>query len=445
MNPIRIFLVAALAVLTGLWLLADTALPQPLTWFSFRAVFVQWTGIIAIGSMSLAMLLALRPRWLEPRLGGLDKMYRLHKWLGISALATSVLHWWWAQGTKWMVGWGWLERPQRGPRPGDAQRGAIEAFFGSQRGLAETLGEWAFYAVALLIVLALVKRFPYHLFARTHTLLAAAFLVLAWHAMVLVKFDYWRQPIGWVLAALLAAGSVAALLALAGRIGAGRKVRGTVEWLQHYPALDVIESRIALEPGWPGHAAGQFAFVTSHPREGAHPYTIASAWNPRDGRITFISKALGDHTRRLREHLKPGLPVTVEGPYGCFDFDDGSSHQVWIGAGIGITPFVARMKQLAAAKHDTVVDLFHPTAVADPAALAKLDADARAAGVKLHLLVDASHGRLDGARLRAAVPDWAGASIWFCGPSAFGQALRADLLAHGLSAGRFHQELFEMR
>jgi predicted ferric reductase len=33
-------------------------------------------------------------------------MYRLHKWLGIAALAAGVLHWWWAKGTKWMVGWG---------------------------------------------------------------------------------------------------------------------------------------------------------------------------------------------------------------------------------------------------------------------------------------------------------------------------------------------------
>ena len=41
------------------------------------------------------------------------------------------------------------------------------------------------------------------------------------------------------------------------------------------------------------------------------------------------------------------MPVTVEGPYGCFDFEDAQPRQVWIGAGIGITPFVARMKQLA--------------------------------------------------------------------------------------------------
>ena len=38
-----------------------------------------------------------------------------------------------------------------------------------------------------------------------------------------------------------------------------------------------------------------------------------------------------------------------------------------------------------------------------------------------------------------------GASVWFCGPAAFGRALHTDLHAHGLAQDRFHQELFEMR
>jgi predicted ferric reductase len=203
---------------------------------------------------------------------------------------------------------------------------------------------------------------------------------------------------------------------------------------------------VVLGPGWPGHAAGQFAFVTSDPREGAHPYTIASAWQPAEPGITVVTKALGDHTRRLRERLHPGMPVTVEGPYGCFTFDDGRRRQVWIGAGIGITPFIARMKQLAAQPgHGQQIDLFHPTAVHEEAAIAKLRADAAAAGVRLHVLVDARDGRLSGERLRADVPDWQDASVWFCGPSAFGRALRRDLVAHGLPRARFHQELFEMR
>lgn len=45
----------------------------------------------------------------------------------------------------------------------------------------------------------------------------------------------------------------------------------------------------------------------------------------------------------------------------------------------------------------------------------------------------------------AAVPEWQTASVWFCGPPRFGQALRDDFVAHGLPPDRFHQELFEMR
>ena len=43
-----------------MWLLADTLIPDPFSYFSFRSVFVQYTGVIAIGAMSVAMLLALR-------------------------------------------------------------------------------------------------------------------------------------------------------------------------------------------------------------------------------------------------------------------------------------------------------------------------------------------------------------------------------------------------
>ncbi len=449
MRPIKTLLLLTLLLPTLLWVLADTPWPQPFGYFAFRTLYIQLSGIVAIAAMSVAVLLALRPKWLEPWLQGLDKMYRLHKWLGLSALAAAVLHWWLAQGTKWMVGWGWLTRPARGPRPPPPDPSTVEGWLNTQRKLAESLGEWAFYAAALLILLALIKRFPYHLFTKTHRWIAVVYLLLAYHAVVLTRFDYWLQPVGWLLGALLAGGSVAALWSLFGRIGAGRKVAGQIESLQYYPGLDVLESRIALQPGWPGHAAGQFAFVTSDRREGAHPYTLASAWNAVDPHIVFITKALGDHTRRLPQRLKPGLPVTVEGPYGCFDFDDGAPRQIWVGAGIGITPFIARMKQLAsvppAARSATTIDLFHPTAVAETAALDKLRADAAAAGIRLHLLVDAVDGRLDGARIRAAVPDWADGSLWFCGPPALGAALRADFLAQGLAATRFHQELFQMR
>ena len=444
MQRIKISLVAIPLLLTALWLAADTLAPEPFTYFSFRAVFMQYSGVIGIGLMSAAMLLALRPAWLEPHLDGLDKMYRLHKWLGIAALAVAVVHWWWGQGTKWMVGWGWLEKPAKKPGA-EAGLGTVESWLRSQRGFAESVGEWAFYAAAVLIVLALLKRFPYHWFVKTHKWIAAAYLALAYHSAVLIKPEYWSQPLGWLLAVLLLGGSAAALLALSGRIGAGRKARGSIVALTDYPALRVLETAVVLDAGWRGHAAGQFAFVTSDKREGAHPYTIASAWNPADRRLVFITKALGDHTGRLRERLRLGMPVTVEGPYGCFDFEDAQPRQIWVGAGIGITPFIARMKQRAATPDAKTIDLFHPTAEFDQAAIDRLAADAKAAGVRLHLLVNGKDGRLNGERIRAAVPEWRAASIWFCGPPGFGQSLREDFRAQGLPPERFHQELFQMR
>ncbi|MDR2637539.1 MAG: ferric reductase-like transmembrane domain-containing protein, partial [Zoogloeaceae bacterium] len=127
MKPIKFALWGLLALLTLAWWLADTFYPQPFTYFSLRGVLVQYTGIIAAGAMSVSLLLALRLKWLEARLDGLDKMYRLHKWLGMAGLGAALLHWWWAQGTKWMVDWGWLQRPMRN-KPSVDDLGMIEGW-----------------------------------------------------------------------------------------------------------------------------------------------------------------------------------------------------------------------------------------------------------------------------------------------------------------------------
>jgi predicted ferric reductase len=49
--------------------------------------------------------------------------------------------------------------------------------------------KWAFYIVVVLLVLALVKRFPYHGFVKTHRWIALVYLALAWHSAMLVKLD----------------------------------------------------------------------------------------------------------------------------------------------------------------------------------------------------------------------------------------------------------------
>ena len=444
MKNIRLALWGVLLGMSGLWLLA-ASWPETASFIALRNLFVQYSGVLGISVMSIAMILATRPRWLEPLLGGLDKSYRLHKWLGISGLVLSVSHWLAAQGPKWLVQLGLMERPQRSGPVGDPMLGVVEQVFRDQRGLAESVGEWAFYAVALLIVLALLKQFPYRWFAKTHKWLAVVYLVLVFHAAVLLNFAYWAHPLGWLSAVMMAAGTISALLVLFNRVGKTNRVKGTVESLQYYPDMRVLETVVKLDQGWQGHRGGHFAFVTFEQKEGGHPFTIASAWNPGDRRIVFITKALGDYTRHLPDRLEVGDPVSVEGPYGRFVFNERAQRQIWIGGGIGITPFIARMKELSQSGHDKKIDLFHSASKLAPEALQKLRSDALSSNVELHLVRDGLDEPLDGKKLRDAVPDWKTASIWFCGPAAFGQALREDLLANGLLPGQFHQELFNLR
>ena len=433
-----------LLLLTGLWWLADqTAWSSLDNFFRWSAVWMQYSGVLGIGVMSLAMLLAIRPVVLEPHLGGLDKMYRLHKWLGISGLVLSLSHWLMAQVPKWLVGWGLLERPARPPQPA-LPADSIQQFFANQRPLAESIGEWAFYAALALMTLALVKRFPYRWFFKTHRLLAVTYLALVWHSVVLLKFDYWSGVLGPVMAVLMTAGSVAAVLVLFRRVAVSRQVMGEVASITRHEALNVVEVGIQLKGRWAGHDAGQFAFVTLHEDEGPHPFTISSAWTG-DGRIQFIIKALGDYTRTLADRLHVGDAVTVEGPYGRFNFQSESRRQIWVGGGIGITPFISRMKALARQADGKAIDLFHTTAVYDAEAIGLLERDAQAANVRLHVLWDERDGWLNAERICQTVPDWRDADVWFCGPAGFGQALKRDLTALGLPGVRFHQELFEMR
>ncbi len=446
MKKIRIAYAGLVLLLSLLWWMADPLLPGGYEYFALRKVAINYTGVIAIGVMSVGMMLALRPVRVEPLLDGLDKTYRLHKWLGVTGLVLSVIHWLWAQGTKWAVGWGWLVKPERVPGP--PLTDPVESFFRTQRGLAESVGEWAFYAAVVLIVLALTKRFPYRLFFKTHRLLALAYLALVFHSVLLTPFAYWAQPMGIVLALLMTGGSIAALVSLAGRVGHRRKAVGEIEELVSFPDNRVLKVGIRFRDRWAGHQAGQFAFVTFSSVEGAHPFTISSGWQG-DGRLFFLIKGIGDYTARLPELLQVGDLVTVEGPYGRFDFADGSTsgkrRQIWVGGGIGITPFIARMKALAVAPDGREVDLFYSTAEPDDVFIDRLRRDAQAAGIRLHVLVTARDGRLDVARICDMVPDWAEADVWFCGPGSFGQALRAGFVAGGLPASAFHQELFEMR
>lgn len=436
------YLALLLAALLALWLVSlpdgSLAIAAPGNYWPLRGTLILGTGYLAIGCMSIAMILAARPVRLERLLGGLDQFYRLHKLLGIAGALFGVAHWLLEILPKWMVGQGWLTRPQR--RPGGGAALPFEAWHEP----AKELGEWGLYLILALVVVALWKRIPYRHFARLHRLTPIAFLLLVFHSVVFMPPGYWTAAAGPVAALLMAGGVVAAVLSLSGRIGFTRRALGHVESLQRH-ADRVLEVHCQLETPWAGHRSGQFVFATFHRDEGAHPFTVVSSWSG-DGRLVLAIKGLGDYTRALPERLSVGDPVTIEGPYGRFSFEGPRERQVWVAGGIGITPFISRMQLLAqgGAKRRPV-DLFFSTDEQPEPLMTRLRELAQASGVTLHVVVPPRDGFLTVERIGQAVPDPAQAEFWFCGPNAFGDALRSGLDRLGLPSNCFHQEAFEMR
>ena len=65
-------------------LIADPFLFAGYEFFALRASIINYTGVVAMGTMSVAMVLALRLTFIETYLGGLDK------WLGITGFVFSI-------------------------------------------------------------------------------------------------------------------------------------------------------------------------------------------------------------------------------------------------------------------------------------------------------------------------------------------------------------------
>ncbi|MGB2740094.1 MAG: ferric reductase-like transmembrane domain-containing protein [Cognaticolwellia sp.] len=407
---------------------------------------ISYTGIMAISVMSIGMILAIRPLIIEPIAGGLDKTYRLHKWLGITGGVFSILHYLWVMVPKWLVDWGVMDKPAR--HRSSEETNTILLFLKDQHGLAESIGEWAFYALILFIILALVKWFPYRYFFKTHRFIAVIYLFLVFHSIILMKVDYWNEAIAALVVLLMIGGTVAAFLSLSGKIGISRRSVGNIKSMLYHKDNRVLGLSIDLQNSWSGHQAGQFAFVTFDKEEGPHPFTISSAWN-NDARIEFLIKGLGDYTKMLPSILKAGDKVEIEGPYGQFDFCAGKTRQIWVAGGIGITPFIARIEALAAKKlkrkNSECIDLFYSTNEPDEPFIHAIKNACEGADVKLHVLVAKKDERLTTEQICKQIPDWEYSTIWFCGPKTFGQALREGFLKKGLKKQDFHYELFDMR
>jgi predicted ferric reductase len=430
---------------TMLYWVSLTDVERTLAPWALRKSLLYYTGIMSFVAMSVGVILALRLRVVERCVGGLDKHYRLHKWLGIAAALFALAHWL-SKKYKWLIELGLYERTDFATPNGTIGFFQHNNFFKPLEDLAEDMGEWALYVLLVLAVLALWKKFPYRYFFKTHRILAVIYLMLAFHTLILFGKIDWLTPIGISVGVLLTIGIPAALLSLFQRIGASHRASGQISKILLHEDGKVTEVEVHLSTSWEGHREGQFAFVTFDTREGHHPFTLSSSWKD-DATLSFHIKQLGDYTRTLNHTLHVGDAVTVEGPYGKFDFTSHSGPQIWIAGGIGITPFLSRLEALAHNPHQSQqpISLFYSARASDHALVERVTNLTQQAGVALHLSISGKNPAVTAQSIFENVPDFLKHTVWFCGSTGFGETIKRGLLKKGLPSRRFHQELFEMR
>ena len=435
-------LASLLSIITAAWLLAlmTTTFPAdsaPL-WIA-RQQGLYLTGVLSIALMSLSMLLSARPVWLEKPLGGLDRIYRLHKWSGILAVGFGAAHWLLNQS-------GGLIRSFIGSE-GRLPRIRFEGLLEMLRGFGSDMGEPALYLALAMLAVTLWRRFPYHLWRHLHRAMPVIYLMLALHAVVLSPPSYWMQPIGALTAILIIGGVFASIISLAGLIGRRRQVDGSIASVRSIG--DVTEITCQLDAKWDHHRAGQFAFITFDRFEGAHPFTIASA-DRGDRTITFCIKALGNFTRQLAQQIQIGQSVRIEGPYGRFQLKllNPKKRQIWIAGGIGVTPFLAWLESLQAnAVNAPIADLHYCTRNrdSDPFVGRLQSLCAALPTIRLHVH-SAQHGeQLTANALELEKNAAKRAELWFCGPNGLANSLKKGIRESWGGNFHFHQEAFEMR
>lgn len=380
-----------------------------------------WLGWLGAGLLSSSLLLTLREPWMARWFGGMERMYRWHHALGIAACIALLAH-------PLLLALAVL--------PTSASR-AWRLLSPLKWFPANALGWTALLALFAGLAATLLWRLPYRVWRRFHIVLSVAVLLGIGHA-----FAYRGVSVSLLFVVVP---SIAAL--------AWRWLRTDLGLGAHpYEVASVSEiapgtSEIALRP-LGAHLTitpGQFvmaAFFAGPGYQGCgefHPYTICHS-RP-DGSLLLAIKALGDCTTRIQS-VRPGVAVRVQGPYGSFLEAAPSVPSIWIAGGIGVTPFIARLRA-------------GPIVVATKLIYACRSSESAAYADELHgfaarqplfevdiLIVQedlaALFARLDAiAELRERI-------VYISGPSAFVHALVDELDARGVPRSNLHFEEFSL-
>jgi len=443
-----------LFITTGLWAAAHLdELGSARVWL-FRGpsqLVVLWSAALA----SLAILAVVRAQALEPLFGGLDMAVRLHRKLGLAALALLAAH---------------VVLLAADAVAQNASLAAVLVPFWSpdQRSI-DILG---FYVLIGLGILAYDRRLRHELWLALHRVIGLLFLFGTLHAAMEPGTIHRFEPLRTWIVMLLLVGAAAWTYRVLLFRRFGPLYRYKVESVVPRGAQTVdlvmspLDRRMMYEPG-------TFVFIGVPTFKGKerelHPFSISSSPIERELRVSI--RQIGDFTNQIstlslgednpdfwkarrpgRYHpisTLQGADVDVYGPFGRFTPHRLQQYQrlVWVGTGIGITPFLSMLSFGRSTVDFRRIWLYYVVRSAEDAVYDEEIRNCRSrAGFTIDYVpwLTSEHGHLTAARIAADVKgdDYA---VMLCGSMFVVAALRSQFRALGLPPQRIITEELQFR
>lgn len=396
-------------------------IPSETWWTAATASLI--LGASALACMAASSILSSRWRPVEQLFGGLDQLYQTHKWLGIWALVFAVYHFVFkAKLDSWEL-LPILELPKYWTR---------------------LVRQLSLVALGLIVLLALNRNIPYHVWRWLHKLSGPLFLIVILHWLSFESPITLTSPAGIWLASLCTLGVVAAFYKLL--------LYPFVASVGEYEVVSVSQGNQAvhlelkpLRSAFP-FQSGQFGFLAMKApglRE-PHPFTIANA--PTDtGHVHFVIRALGDYTQRLRKQVTIGMRANIYAPHGSFKRVADAQREIWIGAGVGISPFISWLHDRTVGHFDQAVLVYcYDPARAFPS-IERMQEMTEQSGVRLVNNPTGSEALAATMRQMATEVDPQQVQISFCGPKGLLKRVKELMAENNIPEKNIHYEYFEFR
>ncbi|MDX8348655.1 ferric reductase-like transmembrane domain-containing protein [Cognatiyoonia sp. IB215446] len=374
-------------------------------------------GALSMSSMAMSLILAARWRLIDRLMGGPDKSYAAHRWLGFFALAGALGHWALASS----VGSGLLP---------------LLAESGENSGTIAALG------LLVMTAAAMVRAIPYHVWKLSHMLMGPIFLFAAYHTFFVAS----PLAVGAAPWALMAVVSVIGLIAWGQTLLRKRTPTKLVSVSEVTPFEGGVDITLASDTPLSSYRPGQFATLAhNRARAEAHPFTIAGGdeWSRR-----FVIRAAGDWTNSFVQNVTRGDAFRLSGGFGRFlpQIHAGRTEQLWVAGGVGITPFLAALEKMQPDGNARITLLYCIRSRASAGAIATVEKHAARLPQLALTVVNEAHGDLlIATRLAYVVREMSSdAEAYLCGPEGLKLLVETAWDTQG-KTGAIHSERFDFR